>query len=335
MIAEVIALLIFLVAVYVASTIWQNRNLPPGPFPLPVVGNLLSVGLKQPYRDLANMAKKYGKLFRIQMGKRNVIVINSYDIAREALVKKAVDFAGRPHHFFGNIFGRNCTDIGFQTFSQRWKTQHKNLLKSLRLTEDKANFTFHAEQLCELFLSHSGKPFCPHDLIFKSFGNCLSSLVFGQENKLDEKEVDMLIEAVHIFAKSLGAANLIDTFPIFKYIPFEIIKKAERAGQIRDEIFQRKFKEHVSTFQNDNIRDLIDAMLKGVFENSTSGNLLTEEHLISRLENLFGKFESPCSANILDIQFSTNSFEQVSFPKRALMIIFPVTDEIHGVVMLE
>lgn len=268
MITEAIASLLFVIVVYVVSTIWENRNLPPGPFPLPVLGNLLSVGLKQPYRDLANMTKKYGKLFRIQMGSRKVIVINSYDIAREALMTKAEDFAGRPHHFFGSIFGRNSTDLAFQTFSQGWKTQHKIALTALRLTEDKANVASHVDELCDKFHSNNGNPFCPQDLVFKSLGNCLSSLIFGQENKLHDYEVDALVESLHVFAKSLGAANFIDTFPIFKYIPFEIIKKASRAGEIRDEIFERKFKEHVSTFQSDNIRDLIDAMLKGFRENN-------------------------------------------------------------------
>ncbi|KAJ7370095.1 hypothetical protein OS493_034306 [Desmophyllum pertusum] len=286
MIAEVVALLIFLVAVYVVSTIWENRNLPPGPFPLPMLGNLLSVGLKQPYRDLANMAEKYGKLFRIHMGSRKVIVINSYEIAREALIAKAEDFAGRPHHFFGSIFGRNSTDLAFQTFSQRWKIQHKITLTALRLTADKANIALHVEQLCEKFHSYNGKPFCPRDLVYKSFGNCLSSLIFGQENKLDDCEVDKLIEALHIFAKSLGAANFIDTFPIFKYFPIEIIRKARQAAETRDEIFERKFEEHVSTFQKDNIRDLIDTMLKGFHENNARG-LLTEEYLISSASDVF------------------------------------------------
>ena len=280
MIIEAITLSFFLVAVYVLRTLWENRNLPPGPFPLPVIGNLLSVGLKQPYRDLANMTKKYGKLFRIQMGSRRVIVINSYDIAREALVGKAEDFAGRPHHFFGNIFGRNSTDLAFQTFSQRWKTQRKIASTALRLVEDKANVASHVDELCDKFHSSKGKPFWPQDLVFKSLGNCLASLIFGKENKLHDHEVDALIEVLHVFAKSLGAANVIDTFPIFKIIPFEIIKKASRAGEIRDEVFERKFKEHASTFQSDNIRDLIDAMLKG-FRDKNCG-LLQEEHLISR-----------------------------------------------------
>ena len=210
-----------------------------------------------------------------------MIVINSYEIAREALITKAEDFAGRPHHFVGNIFGRNCTDIAFQTFCHRWKIQHKLALTALRLTEEKANITYHAEQLCNIFHSFNGNPFCPHDLVFKSIANCLSSLIFGQEHKLNDREVDMLVKVVHVFRDSLGAANMIDTFPIFKYIPFDIIKKARRAGEIRDEIFERKFKEHVMTFRKNNIRDLIDAMLKG-FRERNVGGLLTEQHLISR-----------------------------------------------------
>ena len=71
-------------------------------------------------------------------------------------------------------------------------------------------------------------------------------MIFAQEYKLDDSEVDRLVEAVHVFRMSLGAANLIDAFPIFKYIPFEVIKKAQRAGEVRDEIFERKFREQVT-----------------------------------------------------------------------------------------
>ena len=280
MFAEFIALLVLFVIIYVASTIWQNRHLPPGPFPLPVLGNLLSISQKMPYRDFANLAKKYGKLFRIQMGSKKAIVINSYEIAREALVTKAKDFAGRPPHFFGGIFGRNGTDIIFQTFSQPWRMQHKMATAALHLTENKANILLHIEELCKKFHSYGGQPFYLRDLILRSVGSCLSSIIFREECKLDDRDLDKLIQALHVFAISLSAANLIDTFPIFKYIPFEVIKKAKRAGEDRDEIFQRKFQEHVCTFQKNNIRSAIDAMLKDFRENNNG--LLTEEHLISR-----------------------------------------------------
>ena len=280
MLAEIIALFALLVTVYVASTIWQNRHLPPGPFPLPVLGNLLSISQNTPYRDLASMAKKYGKLFRVQMGRRKVIVINSYEIAREALVTKAKDFAGRPPHFFGSIFGRDNTGLAFQTYSQRWKIQHKIAVAAMRLTENKANIPLHIEELCDTFRSYSGKPFYPRDPVFTSMGGCLSSMIFGEEFKCSDRELDTLIQALHVFARSLAAANLIDTFPFLKHIPIAIIKKATRAGENRDEIFENKFREHVSTFQEDNIRSVIDAMLKNLQENRD--NLVTKEHLISR-----------------------------------------------------
>ena len=284
MLAAVVALLVFVAAVYVASTIWENRHLPPGPFPLPVLGNLLSIGQRMPYRDLANMAKKHGKVFRVHMGSRKVIVLSSYELAREALVTKAKDFAGRPPHLiFGRIFGRNYTDIATQTFSQRWKVLHKLAVTALRLTEDKVKFSSHIEELCAKFRSYVGKPFYAHDNVFKSIGTCISSMIFAQEHKLDESEVDMLVQAVHVFRMSLGAANLINAFPIFRYIPFEVIRKAQRAGEVRDEIFERKFRQHVSTFQKDNIRSVLDAMLREFQENC--GDSLTEENLISRWEN--------------------------------------------------
>lgn len=280
MFTEIIASLVFVVALYVASTIWQNKHLPPGPFPLPLLGNLLSIDKDAPYRDLANMTKKYGKIFLIHMGRRKLIVINSFEIAREALVTKAKDFAGRPHHYFGSIFGRDSTDIAFQTFSQRWKAQHKMVMTAMRLTENKANISLHIEELCEKLRSYEETPFYPRDPVFSSLGSCLASMIFGEELQPSERELEALIQALHVFATSLAAANLIDTFPIFKYVPIGIIKKAKQAGEYRDELFERKFQEHVTTFQRDNIRSAMDAMLKELRDNC--GNLLTEKHLISR-----------------------------------------------------
>ncbi|XP_022795057.1 cytochrome P450 1A1-like [Stylophora pistillata] len=286
MIPAVIGIFILFMALYVLPSIWQTRHLPPGPFPLPLVGNLLSIDLKRPHADFANMADKYGKLFRIHMGRRRMIVINSYEIAKEALVTKATDFAGRPRHFFGDVFGRNRTDFAFQSLNNRWKIQHKLAVTALRLSENKANIADHTEKLCSRLNSFDGKPFYLHDIMINSVANCLSSLIFGKEHKLNDREVEMLVYAVQVFRESLSAGNMIDTFPMLKYIPMDIFKNTKRAGEIRDEIFERKFEEHILTFQKDNIRDLIDALWKGFHEISHDG-LLTKEQLVSSASDFF------------------------------------------------
>ena len=279
MFVEAVGLFVFLVAVYVASTIWQNRYLPPGPFPLPVLGNLLSISLDQPYRDFANLTRTYGKLFRVQMGSTKVIVINSYEIAKEALVTKAKDFAGRPPHFFGAIFGRDNTDIAFQTYSPRWKLQHKIAITAMRMTEDKVNIPFYIEELKEAFCSQDGKPFNPRDSVCKSIGGCLSSWIFG-DDKCNDWELDALLQATHVFNLSIGAANIINTFPVFKYIPFRSIENAKHSAKIRDQIFVRKFQEQVSSSKTKNYSSMVEAMYKEFKE--IGGDGLTENNLISR-----------------------------------------------------
>lgn len=243
------------------------------------------------------------------MGRRKLVVINSYEIAREALVTKGKDFAGRPPHYFGSIFGRDSTDIAFQTFSAGWKAQHKMVMSALRLTEHKANVDLYIENLCEIFRSFHETSFNPRDPVFTTVGGCLASMIFGEELKINESELQALIEALHIFATSLAAANLVDTFPIFKYIPIGIIKKAKRAGEYRDELFERKYQEHVATFQKDNIRSVIDAMLKDLRENC--GNLLAKKHLISSASDIFMPGTETPSAVLIWILFYAVKYPDV------------------------
>ena len=53
-----------------------------------------------------DLQKKYGDIFSLKFAKRDVIVLNSIDVVKEALVKKAVEFAGRP-----KTYSSNCKDF--------------------------------------------------------------------------------------------------------------------------------------------------------------------------------------------------------------------------------
>uniref|UniRef100_A0A8C3FY36 Cytochrome P450 n=1 Tax=Chrysemys picta bellii TaxID=8478 RepID=A0A8C3FY36_CHRPI len=71
-------------------------DFPPGPKPLPIIGNLHIMDLKRPYWTMLELSKKYGPVFSIQMGCQKMVVLAGYETVKEALVNQADAFAERP-----------------------------------------------------------------------------------------------------------------------------------------------------------------------------------------------------------------------------------------------
>ncbi|KAG9470268.1 hypothetical protein GDO78_018370 [Eleutherodactylus coqui] len=105
-------------------------NLPPGPRPLPIIGNLHILDLKKPYQTLHQLSKKYGPVYTIKLGVEEVVVLCGYDAVKDALVNHADEFSGRPkvpmfHEItkgHGVIFAHN----------DNWKVMRRFTLSTLR-----------------------------------------------------------------------------------------------------------------------------------------------------------------------------------------------------------
>ena len=80
----------------------------PGPWGIPLLGNMLSLGRSAPHIVLTNLSKKFGSIYQIRLGSRPVLVLNGYDAINKALVKKAAIFAGRPQLFSTNLYLSCC-----------------------------------------------------------------------------------------------------------------------------------------------------------------------------------------------------------------------------------
>ncbi|GMH26620.1 hypothetical protein Nepgr_028463 [Nepenthes gracilis] len=70
------------------------RKLPPGPFPLPIFGNIFQLGDK-PHRSMAELAKIYGPIITLQLGQLTTIVISSAAMAKEVIQKNDLSFCTR------------------------------------------------------------------------------------------------------------------------------------------------------------------------------------------------------------------------------------------------
>ena len=102
---------VFLGAVYLLCR--DRTRWPPGPRPLPFIGNALRLtNNRHMYKTFTELAAKYGEIFHMKMGPSyHWVVLNGHDIIREAFVDKGEYFNNRPNFmkivkYFGDGKGR-------------------------------------------------------------------------------------------------------------------------------------------------------------------------------------------------------------------------------------
>ncbi|XP_040847811.1 cytochrome P450 2C2-like isoform X5 [Ochotona curzoniae] len=80
-------------------SLWKQShgrgNLPPGPTPLPVLGNILQIDFKDVSKSLTKLSKDYGPVFTVYLGMKPTVVIQGYEAVKEALVDLGEEFSGR------------------------------------------------------------------------------------------------------------------------------------------------------------------------------------------------------------------------------------------------
>ncbi|CAK9231513.1 unnamed protein product [Sphagnum troendelagicum] len=104
----VIMFSIFLVAILHTRFSRKFRCLPPGPWPWPIVGNLLMLG-KHPHLTLTRWAESYGPLMHLQLGSINTVVASSPTMAKEFLKTQDHVFQYRPSSFAFKIVHKNLS----------------------------------------------------------------------------------------------------------------------------------------------------------------------------------------------------------------------------------
>uniref|UniRef100_A0A8C3X0Y0 Cytochrome P450 2W1 n=1 Tax=Catagonus wagneri TaxID=51154 RepID=A0A8C3X0Y0_9CETA len=155
---------------------------PPGPRPLPLIGNLHLLRVTQQDRSLMELAKQYGPVFTVHLGRQRMVVLTGYEAVREALVGTGQELAGRPPIA---IFQLIQAGGGiFFSSGPRWKAARQLTVRTLHgLGVGRAPVADKVLQelrcLTGLLDGYGGRPF-PLALLGWAPSNIVFALLFGQ-----------------------------------------------------------------------------------------------------------------------------------------------------------
>jgi hypothetical protein len=105
-------------------------NLPPGPKPWPIIGNLNLIG-DLPHRSIYELSQKYGPVMQLRFGSFPVVVGSSVDMAKFFLKTHDVVFTDRPKAAAGKYLAYDHHDITWAQYGAYWRQARKMCITEL------------------------------------------------------------------------------------------------------------------------------------------------------------------------------------------------------------
>uniref|UniRef100_A0A1I7RJ52 Cytochrome P450 33D3 n=1 Tax=Bursaphelenchus xylophilus TaxID=6326 RepID=A0A1I7RJ52_BURXY len=315
---------LFLIVVVVISAIYllnnfhfKRQNLPPGPAPLPIIGNLHCIDPADTYKAFLHWKKQYGPVFTCWFGNIPAVCFTDYEVLTEALIKNGDVFGSRFAYgrmtelVRGGHENVGLLDEGRPEIYQEQRRFFTNFIRSLtadgakledRIFFEVSQFIQELDVACD---NRQSIEFVP--LIDRSVGSIISSLIFGTRYEKDQvSEFLYLKETINQFLVyisdplALSVANHRFNFTVFP--PFrERYKRIERTRNKLFAFMNAKVDQHENEFENLNNNEeykcLIDAFLFKI-KNDVNPAVYNRKMLVNMMFDLFSAGQDTTSHTI-------------------------------------
>ncbi|KAK9922122.1 hypothetical protein M0R45_030602 [Rubus argutus] len=195
-------------------------RLPPGPWKLPLIGNLHQFALagSLPHHFLRDLANKYGPIMHLKTGQVSTVVISSPELAKQVLIHEAAAFSNRPTLLAMEVLSYNYSGLFSSPCNDYWREMRKicvlellsakRVLSSASLREEETwNLVESITHLSPLVINLS-------EMIFSMVNRIIARAALGKKCK-HEQEFTSLVHQIFILGSSFDVTDL---FPSLKFL---------------------------------------------------------------------------------------------------------------------
>ncbi|XP_017556900.1 cytochrome P450 2U1 [Pygocentrus nattereri] len=267
-------------------------NIPPGPTPLPIVGNFGSLFVPpfikklltprgeyekskanplSPQVGLMQLSRLYGNLYSIFVGSQLTVVLTGYEIIRDAMTNYAEVFSDRPDIPLISMLTKR-KGIVFAPYGPVWRKQRRFCHTTLRnfglgkLSLEpciQEGFAMVKAELLRRNQEAAGSDVDLTPFISNAVSNVISSISLGRRFHHQDEEfrtqLNLMAHGLEISVNS--PAILINIFPWLYYLPFGVFRQLRRVEKDITAFLKKIIAQHRATLDPENPRDFIDIYL--------------------------------------------------------------------------
>ncbi|KAL3831174.1 hypothetical protein ACJIZ3_019976 [Penstemon smallii] len=209
----------------------RSAQLCPGPYPFPLIGNILQLG-RNPHQSLEKLSKTYGPLMSLHLGSIYTVVVSSPEMAKEILQKHDLVFSSRTIPAAVQSHDHHKNSIGLLPVGNKWRdfrkickeqmfsTQHLEASQGLR-QEKLRKLCDYVQECCV-----KGRVVNIGEVAFVTTLNFMSATLFSVDfTNFDSDTTHEWKETMEGLFAIVAAPNFADFFPLLKKFDPQGIKR--------------------------------------------------------------------------------------------------------------